>query len=259
MNKSLIALLGTSVIVSAQAEEIIQEDISSITGSEDWNTLRTVWRTLNRTVMPENQWDTSILAEKGDSISRTVNELFSAEVTVTPEVNRAVEMLKNITILRAERLSRINPALMTRMMPPWTTTVRDDLLFSFETRLHTLTELLQDREISATEFIAARDSLLDKAIVLSMLEAVDEMYEVQMYDYPFYDYLQATPDTILHRLDMSYRAALDSLNLPHVHDYADHYKAVVEQHERFMEEYADFRAALPAFRVLLENLMEVEG
>lgn len=252
MNKQIIALLGTSVVVSAQASEI-----DSITSSEDWNTLKIAWRTLNRTAISEDQWNFSITTEKGDSIRAVVNSLFPAEFS-TPEITRAVQMLKEITILRTTRQSRINPMLMTRMMPPWTATVQEDLLFDFESRLHTLSELLLQNEISASEFIAGRDSLLDKAMVISLMESVDEILQTPDYGYPYPDYRQLTPDSVLHRLDMTYRAALDSLNRPYTHEYAEHYKTVVEQHERFLEEYSEFQEALPLFRTLLETLMEAE-
>ncbi len=258
MNRSLIALMGTSVVLSAQAEEIVQEDLNVITGSEDWNILRTAWITLNKADAPEDQLAFTMASEKRDSICSLVNALFQDELPAAPEVTRAVQMLKDITVMRATRLSRINPLLMTRMMPPWTATVREDLLFNFEIRIHALTELLLEGNISASEFIAGRDSLLDRSMVIMLLETVDEIYQTPDYGYAYPDYQEVTTDSVLHRLDMTYRAALDSLSLPYAHQYADHYKSIVEQHERFLLEYNEFRNAAPVFRILLETLMEAE-
>ncbi len=77
-----------------------------------------------------------------------------------------------------------------------------------------------------------------------------------LYDYHFYDETSVTVDSILHRLDMSYTAALDTLAKTPPSQYKGHYSLVVEQHEEFLEEYALFQEDLPVFRAILTELME---
>ena len=57
---------------------------------------------------------------------------------------------------------------------------------------------------------------------------------------------------------MSYAAALDTLAKTTPSQYKDHYRLIVEQHERFLEDYAAFQETLPVLRAILTELMEAD-
>lgn len=150
--------------------------------------------------------------------------------------------------------------MMTRMMPPWNATVQDNLMFNFENRISIITSLAEAGEITATEFAAARDSLLEKAETLALLEILDEVREIQTYDLDnIYGSENPGSDEILQKLDMSYRVALDSLQSGHRIENKEYFLLVVEQHEEFLQRYEDFQQAKPLLRVLLFDLMEVRN
>jgi len=256
MNKIGFAFLGTAAVVSANAQSAQQTEIDSLFETQDWNTLRSIWRLLDRMDPGDDYYGYPMDTVKGDSIASVLNGLFPSYNFDNIEIYHAANMVRGVAVMRTMRLSRINPMMMTRMMPPWTSTVQEDLLFNFEQRITTLTELLHENEISASEYITARDTLMDKALTLALLEIINHPRRVRLYDYPFMEADKITADSILHRLDMSYRAALDTLNKVTPSEYIDHYREVVDQHELFLEEYGQFREAAPVFRLLLENLME---
>jgi len=245
-----------TVLLGSLAAILPQAELQELFQTEDWNTLNTVWQTLNRVKPTDGYSSFPISFEKGDSITAVLRGLFQQGDNRSPEVALALEMTINLCVARTMKLSRMNPLMMTRMIPPWTETVQDAMLFSFEDRITTLTELLQEGEITALEYTAARDSLLDKAVTVSLLEMTSALGRPAVYDYYFGDESVVTPEVILQRLDMSYSAALDTLAKAVPSGYAEHYKMIVEQHERFMEDYEVFRRATPAFRAILAELME---
>lgn len=250
-------LKETLLLSSLAAAALPQAEITELFQTEDWNTLKTIWNTLNRAKPVDDYYNFPIAPEKGDSITAELNRLFQAGFT-SPELTVSIEFIRNLTAARTMRLSRMNPLMMTRMMPSWTATVQDGILFNFEERITALSELLAEDEISATQYIAARDSLLEKALTLALLEMVNGPERIPLYDYPFLEPPETNVDSILHRLDMSYSAALDTLNKAVPSDYADHYKMIVEQHEAFAQQLQDFREAAPVFRILLTELMEAQ-
>ncbi len=245
-----------TVLLGSLAAVLPQAELQELFQTEDWNTLNTIWQTLNR-VKPTDRYSSfPIASEKGDSITAELRSLFRDMEYQSPEVSLAMEMTIELTAARTMRLSRMNPMLMTRMMPPWTETVQDGLLFSFEDRISTLSELLNEGEITALEYTAARDSLLEKAVTLSLLEMLNDQSRLGIYDFSIMDETTVTIDSILQRLDMSYGAALDTLAKAAPSQYEEHYKMIVEQHERFMDDYEAFQRAAPAFRTILAELME---
>lgn len=245
-----------TVLLGSLAAVLPQAELQELFQTEDWNTLNTIWQTLNRAKPMNDYGNFSIASEKGDSITAELRNLFQDVEHQSPEVSLALDMTINLATLRTMRLSRISPLLMTRMIAPWTETVQDGLLFSFEDRITTLSELLQEGEITATEYTAARDSLLEKAITMSLLEMLNEQSRLGFYEFPITDGTSVSVDTILQRLDMSYAAALDTLARSVPSEYEDHYKMIVEQHERFQDDYETFQRAAPAFRAILSELME---
>ncbi len=256
-NHARIALAGSMLISAsapvASAQIAAAEDVL---GSDDWNTLKSIWKLLDRVKPSENNFDISIATEKGDSLNVAIRSLFLEEEIESPELELAISIVGTITSARVIRLSRMNPLYMTRMMPPWTDTVQDNLLFNFENRISSLTNLVEAGEITATEFIAARDSLIDKAETLALLEILDEARQNQFYDRGgIYGLVNPGSDEILEALDMSYRVALDTLQADHLIENKEYYLLVVEQHEEFLQRYESFQQAKPALRILLSDLM----
>jgi hypothetical protein len=245
-------------IVGSLAAAVPHAQLQELFHTEDWNTLRNIWGVLNRAKPGDGFGNFPIATEKGDSIQAVLQGLFQDIGFQEGGIPRALEMTVGLTGARINRLSRMNPLLMTRMMPPWTETVQDGVLFSFEDRITTLTELLEEGELTAGEYAAARDSLLDRAVTLTVLEMLNAEDRTRLYDYPFYDGSEVTVGTILHSLDMSYAAALDTLAKTTPSQYKDHYRLIVEQHERFLEDYAAFQETLPVLRAILTELMEAD-
>ncbi|MEA3266177.1 MAG: hypothetical protein U9P42_04465, partial [Candidatus Fermentibacteria bacterium] len=194
--------------------------------------------------------------EKGDSLSLLVRSLFAVTDFSSQETETAVSLIKRITDTRVLRASRVNMTMLTRMIPPWELLVRESQLFNFEERITTLTSLVEEGEITPSEFIAARDSLLDRAETLAVLEILEEV-QLQA-DHGFYNDPVDGLDTemIVARLDLSYRAALDALSRENPSVHIEHYQAAVQQHEEFLVRYEEFEEAKPILRILLTDLME---
>ncbi|MCK5787139.1 MAG: hypothetical protein KAH54_11365 [Candidatus Sabulitectum sp.] len=252
------SLLLVVPAVNASGTHIEEAEIQSVIESQNWETLKDIWRIADHLNPSEEHFEFPMATEKGDSLSSIVRSLFTVTDFASPEIQTAVSMILRITENRVLRASRINTTMLTRMIPTWTLLVRENHLFNFEERITTLTRLVEAGEITPPEFIAARDSLLDKAEILTVLEILEEV-QIEP-DYGFYpdpiDELDA--DVILARLDLSYRAALDTLNKQNPSEYLDHYKIAVQQHEEFLRRYSEFEDARPVLRILLTDLMEAE-
>ncbi|MCD4708665.1 MAG: hypothetical protein K8S62_13105, partial [Candidatus Sabulitectum sp.] len=149
-----------------------------------------------------------------------------------------------------------NPSMIMRMAPPWTETVQDNLLFNFEQRITTLTGLAESSEISAAEFIAARDTLLERAETWAVLEILQEDQAYRNYDYYGWPSEEMDTDAILERLDLSYRAALDTLKKQEPGENTEYFQLAVQQHEEFLQKYSEFQLAAPALKILLMDLIE---
>lgn len=252
-------MLSEAFVLGAVAASLPAEAFEGLYQSPDWLMLKNVWKMLGRLEPVDGySMDFPMETAKGDSVIAVLRGLFQGTSAEYPDLNAALVRVVELTVERTERLSRMNPMLMTRMMPSWTATTRDGLVFDFESRLTALSQLVSEGEVTAQEFIAARDSLLDRAMMFSMLELVNESGGIEFWYYPYPESSAVNPDTILKRLDMSYQAALDSLNrtIPVIH--TEHYKMVVEQHEEFLVRYEEFRRIEPVYRQLLRELMEAQ-
>ncbi len=257
-DRTRIALAGSLLLsaTSPVADGQITETLD-VLNSDDWQTLKSIWRLLDGVRPSEDHFTISIATEKGDSLSAVIQNLLPGEGIENPELEFAVSMIRKITSARVNRLSRVNTMLMTRMMPPWNETVQNSLMFNFESRISTITNLAEAGEITATECVAARDSLIDKAETLALLEILDEVREYPFYDgTQFYEVENPGSDEILQKLDMSYRVALDSLQADHRVENKEYFLTIVQQHEEFLHRYEDFQQAKPLLRILLFDLME---
>ena len=258
MNKQIT--LGGSILLTLSAPVINSEAIrlETVLESEDWAALKNIWRMANRVKPSEILHEFPVATEKGDSLNTVVGTLFSETDYESSQVMTAVSMIKRMTQTRIMRLSRINMTMLTRMIPPWTLIVRDNQLFNFENRIFTLTRLADAGEITASEFITARDTLLDRAETLAVLEILEDVYEQDDYGYFTDPVKELGTEIILQRLALSYRAALDTLSKQSPSEHIEHYQVAVQQYEEFLEKYSEFERVEPVFRILLTDLMEAE-
>jgi len=245
-------------VVNASGTHIPETEIQSVIESQNWSTLKDIWQIVDRLKPSEEHYEFPMATEKGDSLSFLVGSLFTVTDFASPETETAVSIIQRITETRVLRASRANMNMLTRMIPPWGLLVRESQLFNFEERVTTLTSLVRAGEITPREFIASRESLLDRAETLAVLEILEEV-QLQA-DYGFYtdpvDGLNT--DMILARLDLSYRAALDTLGRENPSEHIEHYQIAVQQHQEFLVRYEEFEKAKPVLRILLADLMEAK-
>ena len=247
-----LLLSATVPVANAQIAETVD-----FLGSDDWHALKEIWRLLDSVRPSEDDFSLSMATKKGDSLNAAIQSLFPEGNIDSPELELAISMVRNITTARVNRLSRVNTLMMTRMMPPWNATVQNNLMFNFESRISIITSLAEAGEITPTEFAAARDSLVEKAEILALLEILDEVRDIHTYDLDnVYGLEISGSDEILQKLDMSYRVALDSLQAGHRIENKEYFLLVVQQHEEFLQRYEDFQHAKPILRILLFDLME---
>lgn len=263
MNRQIT--LGGSLLLALSAPAANGEAIrlETVLESEDWATLKTIWRMADRARPANNysefaggSYNFPIATEKGDSLCTVTGSLFSETNLEDPRIQTATSLIQRITQTRITRLSRLNMTMLTRMIPPWTLLVRENQLFNFEDRITALTSLVDAGEITVAEFIAARDTLLDNAETLAVLEILEQVYEQADYGYYSDPVDELDTDMILERLDLSYRAALDTLSKQNPSEHIELYQAAVQQHEEFLERYSEFEMAKPVLRILLTDLME---
>jgi len=251
-----IALSGSVLLaLSVPAAEAEIPELDQVLESADWDTLRAIWRLADRAEPTQNWTNLPIAPEKGDSIRAVVDGLFADTGLENGPLRASLSLIQRITSARLMSLSRLSSLLMTRMIPPWTDTVQENLLFNFEVRITTLHGLVEAGEISPSEFIAARDTLLQKAETWAVLEILAQSQIQRSYDF-YYEPEEMNTEEVLERLDLSYRAALDSLEKSSSGINREYYLIAVQQHEEFLKRYEEFQLAKPFLRILLTDLME---
>ncbi len=257
-NQARITVAGSILLTaSAPAANAQMEVTVNLLESEDWLALKNIWKLLDKVKPAEDYLGYNLATEKGDSLNSALRSLFTENNLENPHLELALSLVTSVTSARVTRLSRMNPLYVTRMIPPWTSTVQEDLLFNFEDRITTLTALVDSGEVTATEFIAARAALLEKAETIALLEILNDVHGNNFYDRVGGSYLtDPDSDEILEMLDLSYRAALDTLSSGHLIEQKDYYYQVVAQHEEFLLRYENFQQAKPLLRILLTDLME---
>ena len=259
MKSSTNITLAGSVLLIAPAVNADAADVQSVIESEDWQTLKVVWGMIDK-INPGDEFSSfPLAAEKGDSLRSVVETLLLETDIEDPRLHSAIDLIKRITATRILRMSRINPSMLTRMMPPWTETVQDNLLYNFEERITTLTGLVESGEITAVEFIAARDTLMERAETWAVLEILQEVRTYRNYDYSSWDPEIIDADLVLERIDLSYRAALDTLNKAKLSVNAEYFQTVVLQHKQFMDRYDEFVETKPVLMALLMDLIDPDA
>jgi len=254
-NCTKITLAGSVLLtLSVPAATAQTTEIRAILESDDWEALRAIWKLANGVKPNPGYRDFPIATEKGDSLRAAVDRLFTD--IEDPLLETALVLVQRITSTRITRMSRINPSMLTRVMPPWAVTVQEGLLFNFEDRITILTSLVEEDEITATGFIAARDTLLERAVTWALLDVLPQVQSHADYDYYGWTVEEMDTDAVLARLDLSYRAALDTLKKREPGENTEYLQLVVRQHEEFLQKYTEFQLAVPVLRILLTDLME---
>ncbi|MCK5840800.1 MAG: hypothetical protein KAH31_01420 [Candidatus Sabulitectum sp.] len=252
-----ITLTG-AILLAAPVVYADASDVQSVIESEDWETLKDIWEIIDQ-IKPADRFSVfPIAGEKGDSLRTVIDTLLLESAIEDPHLQSAIRLIKRITATRIMHLSRINISLITRMMPPWTEIVQDNQLYNFEERITILSDLVESGEITAVEFAAARDTLMERAETWAMLEILQDVRTHRNYDYDGWQPEIVDTDLVLERLDMSYRAALDTLNKAKLSVNTEYFQTVVLQHEQFMERYDEFAETKPVLRILLMDLIDPE-
>lgn len=259
MRSSTNITIAGSILLAAPAVNADAADVQSVIESEDWKTLKAVWGMVDRINPGDGFSGFPLAAEKGDSLRSVVEALLPEADIEDPHLQSAIHFIKRITATRILRMSRINPLMLTRMMPPWTETVQDNLLYNFEERITTLTSLVESSEITVVEFIAARDTLTEQAETWAVLEILKGVRAYRNYDYNGWQPEIVNADLVLERIDLSYRAALDTLDKAKLSVNAEYFQTVVLQHEQFMERYDEFVVTKPVLMILLMDLIDPDA
>ena len=261
MNNTVGIVMAGSALIPAlvsgtTADDTVNTELRTILVSEDWAALKDIWHSIDKLKPSEPFSNFPISVEKGDSLSSVVRNLFTEGEVEDPQIEAAVSLIRRITLLRIMRLSRMNPSLITRMMPPWTDTVQDQLLFNFENKLATLNNLVDDGELTPVEFIAAREVLIEKAEILAVLQLVEESEIRPDYRYSVEYSDRLTTDLLLQQINLSYSAALDTLAKYNPGEYTGYYQQAADQYEAFQDDLEEFQRAEPILRIMLTDLME---
>lgn len=165
----------------AESSDVLQTfALHRVLRSPEWAQIREYWNLLNRVrgegdrFQPAGDLDMA----KADSIIADVRRCF-AELNPNGETGgmwSALEMTGLLFETRAMRLSRINPAFLTRMMPAWSTTFGEDLIYSLDSRLRELERLRSDGELTEEVFSLASDTLYRQFESWALLQLADDLY-----------------------------------------------------------------------------------
>ncbi|MFO7626650.1 MAG: hypothetical protein R6V62_05265 [Candidatus Fermentibacteraceae bacterium] len=154
--------------------------LRTVLRSPEWGQVKGYWNLLNRVggegdrFQPAGDLDMA----KADSIIADVRRCV-AELNPGGEKGgmwSALEMTGLLVETRAMRLSRINPAFLTRMVPAWSTTFGEDLLYSFDSRLRELSRLRSAGELTEEVFLSASDTLSRQFETWALLQLADDRY-----------------------------------------------------------------------------------
>lgn len=257
--RSIITLTAAAAAVQPQFDLGLQAEIDSLLQTRDWSILRETWRMLNGLETPSDFYQHPMETAKGDSLIAKLSGLFQEGSFHSEELQRAAGMLRSVAVIRTRHLSRIDPSMLTRMMPPWTVTLETELLFSYQERIRTLTELLQQGALSPSEYSAARDTLFEKTMAISLLDILNTSgrpeYHALMH---FPDPASATVDTIIQRLELTHAQSLHFLENAESGIPAERHREIVEEHGELMEDVRSMENTREIIRVLFRDLLETD-
>lgn len=165
----------------AESSDVLQDiALRAVLRSPEWGRIREYWDLLNRVTGSGDRFEPAgdLDTAKADSIIADVRRCMTG---LNPEGGSggmwsALEMTGLLVETRAMRLSRINPAFLTRMMPSWSTTYGEDLLYSFDTRLRELERLRNTGDLTEEAFLSASDTLGRQFETWALLQLADDRY-----------------------------------------------------------------------------------
>ncbi len=172
--------------VSTEPSGLLQRlALQRVLGSGEWAIIREYWELLNRVPGTGGQFEPAgeLDPGKADSIAAGVRQSLEAlnPSGETGGMWRAVETAGLLVETRALRLSRVNPMLLTRMMPAWTLTMSDNLLYDLDARLRELEKLRTDGGISEEVIAAASDTLYRQFECWALLQTVGDQRGYMAY------------------------------------------------------------------------------
>lgn len=232
--------------------------------SEAWSRLRGLWREIGAVELDVDSMEhfryLPMATERADLLLSRLNRLEADLEQGAAEpgpVQTAVRTVLRMTRERISLLSRMRTSMMTRMLPPWTMTTREDLSREFERRLETLERRLAAGDIERELADAAADTLLQRMHAWSILGLIGESYGGGwLPHYP--DIHQDSSDVIsvaMTLLEARHRAAADTLAKYPQGKAPQHFRDEPEAHSRLMEALERQEQAVPYLRVMLDDLL----
>ena len=231
--------------------------------SEAWSNLRELWHEIGAVDLEIDSLNhfryLPMETEKADTLLARLNRI-EADMelrTVGPDpVQTALRSVLRMTRERISVLSRMRTSMMTRMMPPWTMTTREDLSREFERRLETLERRLAARDLDGVQASAAADTILLRMHAWSVLGAIGEIYGGGWL--PRYPAPQDSGDVLtiaMTLVETRHRAAADVLAKYPPEEAPEYYRAEPEAHRRLLEALERLEQAVPYLRVMLDDLL----
>jgi len=231
--------------------------------SDSWNRLRELWNEVGAVELdPDSMQHFGYLpmkTERADTLLSRLNRIeanLELRAAGPDPVQTAVRTVLRMTRERISILSRMRTSMMTRMMPPWTMTTREDLSREFEMRLETLERRLASGDIEGALADAAADTLLQRMHAWSVLGHIGESYGGGWL--PHYPAGEDSADVIavaMTLVETRHRAAADTLAKYPEGEAPQPYRSEPEAHRRLMEALERQERAVPYLRVMLDDLL----
>lgn len=164
-------------------------ELHRVLDSREWAGIRDYWRMLNRVPLTETDQGFPSLdfapggildPLKADSVIAHLRRYRDSLLSSVEDrgSRAALETVILLTETRASRLSRMNPAFLTRMIPPWTELMKEQALFDLEVRLRELEELRKGGGISEPGFASALDTLFNRFETWALLREAPGLFQV---------------------------------------------------------------------------------
>jgi len=198
--------------------------------------------------------------ERADSLivalASLEDELLAASETEV--VATAAQTVTRVVWERAIQLSRPRTSMMTRMMPPWSMTTREDLLLEVERRLQTLQKLRAEGSLDDAEAEAAVDTIVARMHAWSVIGAISERGVGSGLPYYSMSPSEDPLTTAMDLLEARHAAAMDTLAKYPRGEAPPPYRGEEDNHRQLMEALRRHEAALPCIRVMLGDLLARE-
>ncbi|MBD3369086.1 hypothetical protein GF402_01830 [Candidatus Fermentibacteria bacterium] len=267
---TLHARPGPEAVTIESGDTENENSLRSLMATPTWGKLVSLWRDLDDLSPPDSMNSyygyTSIVDyTKGDSLQAVLVEHREELIRTADRLGcstKALRLVLDLTAIRVERLSRMDPMMMTRMAPPWTAMERSSSLNELELRIDTLLALYRSDAVSSEEVSRCMQGIFEKAVLWTVLEEIDTSYMADNWFYSFrYGYprpggTEKDPvETVIAAVEQHHDAMLDSLEKYGNEQPPDWIASEPEQYERFKAGLGDLQKALPELRLLLSDLV----